>query len=104
MNDKVVDIRSARGKKRSPEMYAVGTVLCLNCKHKWEEESDVEHTWFTCPNCSLIRGARLGPFARVDEGHFTCECGSQLFNISEKGAYCPNCGGTHEDYLADMRK
>jgi len=95
VSDKVADIREARIKK-TKELYASGPAQCLACAHEWIASVPIGISWLECPECELVRGVLKGPFCRVDEDHFTCVCGSQLFHIAKSGVYCPNCGRSHE--------
>lgn len=73
-----------------------GVAKCLNCGHEWQTVS-IEAKDLKCPNCALHKGCFK--YSIVRGGLlFTCNCGNDLFHISPRGPYCPNCGNWATDW------
>lgn len=78
--------------------HARGEAKCLDCQHEWEaviESATVEAQdgWFDCPACTLEKARfkyhhGLAPGTR----YWYCVCGGTLFNVTDTGLHCPNCG------------
>jgi hypothetical protein len=75
-----------------------GHLICLQCKHEDPEyqyvlraDDDLDKRWFECPKCNCIKATWKGTFFRHGFVWF-CQCGSDLFRLSEKGPYCVICG------------
>jgi Zn finger protein HypA/HybF involved in hydrogenase expression len=72
-----------------------GVCVCLDCKHEWMGMADVETEWLECPGCGLFRGRFKFQHTHFEEEHWACVCGNDLFHITQKRTYCPNCGRDH---------
>ena len=84
----ILDLEKAR-EERAPHLS--GEARCLACGYEWVAVARVGTIWMECPSCHLERGRYVGPADR--EGfHLHCDCDCDLFYITPKGAYCPNCG------------
>lgn len=71
--------------------HLAGKATCLDCRHQWAGVAPVGTVWLECPNCRLLRGRFLNPVER--EGpHWQCNCGCDLFYVTDSGMYCPDCG------------
>lgn len=84
----VIDLAQAKAGK-TPHLS--GTAVCLACKHEWVAVAPVGAVWMECPACSLERGRYRGP-VQLDRDHWRCHCGNDLFQATQDGMYCPNCG------------
>ena len=71
--------------------YLAGRARCLSCKEEWISVSPVGSLWLECPCCGLEKGRLIFPILR-DFPHWICNCGNDLFRVTEEGYYCPNCG------------
>lgn len=89
-----IDLAAARA-ERTPHLS--GAAICLACRHEWVAVAPVGTVWMECPSCSLLRGRMAHPVVVGDE-HWECFCGNDLFRLSPRGAYCPNCGEMQEGY------
>ena len=93
--ERVVDMAEVR-EERSP--HARGTAQCLDCKHQWEAVAPLGTYWLQCPGCGLIRGKYLYTFDFVDQLHWVCACGNDLFYMLNDACYCPNCGTAQKGF------
>ena len=87
----IIDLNEAR---RRSGAHNCGYAICISCKHEWVAVSPAGRNWLSCPKCWRETGVFKFPFSKVDDLHWTCDCGNDLFNITPDGAYCPNCGQT----------
>lgn len=91
------EVISLSEKREETMPHITGIAICLSCKHEWVQITAVVsaesfNLWFECPECGLARGRYKYQHERAGE-HWTCNCGNDLFHITRKGIYCPNCGG-----------
>ena len=92
---KIVSLDKVR-EARSPHM--TGKAVCLDCRHEWvavmpvtSDTTCIGAQWLECPECTLERGRFR--FHTTSPGlHWTCNCGCDLFFVTDKHFYCPNCG------------
>ena len=92
MANKVISLDAARLEK-TPHM--AGEAVCLICKYKWSAVAETGSVWLECPKCGVKKGLFIYECDR-DEKHWECKCENQLFYITPKGPYCPNCGAWQE--------
>lgn len=85
----VVDLAAERSKRST---HIEGKALCIGCKHEWQAVAPAGTTWLECPECHAEKGIFRFRNMRIDEPHWTCSCGNDLFHVTPKGTYCPNCG------------
>lgn len=72
-----------------------GEIKCFGCQHKWMAVSPIGTKEFECPKCGTLKGRAIFECIRKDFLHWTCDCGNDLFSITPKHIYCPNCGKSH---------
>lgn len=73
--------------------HVTGEAFCLQCDHWWVAVAEVGTTRLECPECHAMKG--LFAFECVPaEGTLVreCDCGNQLFYLTQEGHLCPNCG------------
>lgn len=75
-----------------------GPVRCLQCGHEWRGVAPVGTIGLECPKCSLLRGCFMHTPSYTSEDHYQCACGSQVFCLTKKRVYCPNCGRNHKPW------
>ena len=77
-----------------------GKAHCLDCNHEWVAVVPVGVRWLECPSCGSGKGHLK---FRVDRGEhdWVCNCGNDLFRISEEGAYCTLCGTVVRGIFSD---
>lgn len=98
----MADILSFKPKvpKPVPVRRIEGAAKCINCKREWqaiveEEPGEEFEGWLECPSCSLMRGRfHYTHKVPIGTGMWTCNCGNDLFHVTETGHLCPNCGKT----------
>lgn len=88
----IVSLEEER-KARSPHL--VGAAICIGCKHKWEAVAPIGTIDLECPSCSLPKGAFIALVADP-HAHWHCNCGNDLFRLTEHRLYCAACGVTQE--------
>ena len=76
-------------KKKEPHIS--GEAICLSCGHNWVSIAPTGTIWLECPECHVVRGRFVYQCER-DGLHWECDCGNDLFHVTEDGFYCPNCG------------
>lgn len=74
-----------------------GSAVCKICDHKWDFISPVGTVGLECPECHNFQGYPVAPVF-IDEDHWQCNCGSQLFCITRNKIYCPLCGLSHKPF------
>ena len=84
----IVDL-TAWKEEHSP--YISGMAVCMTCGHRWAMVSPFGTVWFECPECLSEKAHYIYPCVR-ETPHWTCNCGNDLFYVTENGYYCPNCG------------
>lgn len=87
--------------KPVPVRCIEGGAKCINCKREWyaivqeEPEGEPFAGWLECPDCTLMRGRfNFTHVAPIGTGMWVCNCGNDLFHVTETGHLCPNCGKT----------
>lgn len=85
-------------KPGAQDPHATGHAFCLGCDHTWEAVAPVGTQRLECPECHRRMGMFTFEFA-PPEGTLvrTCDCGNQLFTLTEEGHMCPRCG-TYQSY------
>jgi Zn finger protein HypA/HybF involved in hydrogenase expression len=78
-----------RGEEESPHLS--GEAHCLICKKEWIAVCPIGTIWLECPDCHSMKGLMKYPVQR-EEPEWICNCGNDLFKITQDGFYCPNCG------------
>ena len=86
---RLADARAARNP------HLTGPAKCLACRHGWVAVAPTGTIWLECPSCTLERGRFVAQVQR-DGPHWHCNCGNDLFQITEECTYCPNCGAEQE--------
>ena len=70
-----------------------GEAFCMGCNHTWVAVAPVGALAFECPSCHCHKGHFKFECGLAEgTGVWTCKCDNQLFNVTEKGIFCPNCG------------
>jgi hypothetical protein len=68
-----------------------GPAICTHCKHQWQCVTPAgSHDSLECPECSLHMGVVGAPV--VPREFWECDCGSDLFYLTQDGAMCRTCG------------
>jgi hypothetical protein len=75
--------------------HGAGDAFCMGCSHTWAAVAPCGETTFECPACHAKKGHWVFEFTPPEDKIWTCNCGNQLFNITPRGTFCPNCG----DYM-----
>lgn len=78
--------------KPPDEPHNSGKALCLTCAHAWVAVTPIGTTWLECPSCHTFKGRFIGPCERPDDPLWHCACGNEIFYVTRRGCYCPNCG------------
>ncbi len=86
--DKIISLEKY---KEDSSPSSSGECKCLSCGNKWVGVTPIGVIWMECPSCGLIRGRFIHHHER-DGSKWVCNCGNDLFYITPKGCYCPNCG------------
>ena len=84
-------------KKNEYDPHVSGKAKCIDCKHEWVAVAPTAVTWLECPSCSLVRGRFIFQCER-QEPHWHCKCDNDLFHVTSRGYYCPNCGEWQHAY------
>lgn len=96
------DRKGQPGDGSETEQWASGDAKCLACRHEWPAVAPLGTTALECPECGTHRGVYKYPFVRgygdPDRPHYTCSCGNDLFGVTPRGIYCPQCGADHRPY------
>lgn len=88
--DKITDLTQY---KLSQSPHISGPIICLACKHEWIGVCPAGTIDMECPNCHLFRGVHKYQVLPASKAIWTCNCGNNLFFISElNNAICPSCG------------
>ena len=98
---KIVDFTKA---KQEREPHVAGQAFCLGCDHEWAAvlpyDADVTKP-MECPSCHKHMGRFKYEFMPDGGQIFTCNCGNQLFNVTDKyRLFCPRCAT--QTPLADL--
>lgn len=90
MNE-VVDLQAARA-ERTP--HVSGKARCMGCKHEWVAVAPIGMvTDLECPSCESMKGVMRFACEPADGLKWICNCGNDLFMLTDKGApFCVNCG------------
>lgn len=76
--------------------HASGDAFCMQCNHTWVAVAPTGTTELECPACHTHKGRFKFACAPSEAKVWTCRCDNQLFNITEAGMFCPNCGHYQE--------
>ncbi len=68
-----------------------GTGYCIECKHQWAAVAPVGVHLFECPSCGTEKGTWFG-IVEPPGNRWECNCGGQLFFVTETGYDCAKCG------------
>jgi hypothetical protein len=80
-------------KSNQKERHGVGPAHCLGCGAKWNAVVPCGSTFIECPECKADKGILDYPYmAKAGGMVWQCNCGNQLFYLTEEGTLCPNCG------------
>ena len=79
-------------KKPEDKGWLTGPAKCLCCGGQWVAVSPVPTTWLDCPFCGCHKGVMEWPIYKFNIPHWTCNCGNDLFHITQTEIYCPMCG------------
>lgn len=71
--------------------HGQGTALCIACRHEWQAVVPTGTTEFECPACGTMKGKWKFEF-RPEAPVWTCNCGNDIFYMTELGHMCANCG------------
>ena len=75
------------------EDYLVGEAVCTKCRHTWAAAAPVGTGDLWCPKCNLDRGAfRFNSYPKEGTPVWNCDCGNDLFHVSDDGVFCIGCG------------
>lgn len=91
MSGEVISLQEER-EARQP--HVSGPYQCMSCKHEFVAVTPLERLWIDCPQCGLEHARPKGNIQRVDEPHWECNCGNDLFYVTPNRTYCPMCGTT----------
>lgn len=87
--------------KEEPNRWGNGQLFCISCRHEWVgpfEFKPEELTQAECPNCGRFMGQPKYHFVPPNEEDiWYCDCGNNLFMLTEQGHLCPACG-TYQRY------
>lgn len=83
--------------KKQEQRHLTGRAKCLACGHEYVAVCPEGADWMECPECSLQR-VRMIAQVQVNEPHWVCNCGNDLFHITQYRVYCPNCGLDHKPF------
>ena len=71
--------------------HCTGEAKCRDCGAAWTAVTPIGTTWMECPKCTHLTGRLTHPIRRSG-GHLACQCGNDLFHLTEEGPYCNKCG------------
>ena len=98
----LINFADLKEKKRLSELVemSTGKARCLSCRYEWTAsiqypEGGVDY--IECPSCSLMKGKFIHVF-EMDDPHWVCNCGNDLYRINAEGVYCPNCGAWQDGF------
>jgi len=79
-----------------------GQMKCIICGHKWvgvcPVDPDGSVPCVECPECGLRQGFYFYPILPgVNEKIYKCNCGGEIFTLTEYGPRCIRCGILHEE-------
>jgi predicted RNA-binding Zn-ribbon protein involved in translation (DUF1610 family) len=82
---------SLTDKKKEKRPHLAGEARCLSCRHEWVAVAEVGAVWLECPECHTMMG-RFIHHAEMSTAHWVCECGNDLYYVTDDYIYCPVCG------------
>lgn len=93
LGDNIISLQQAREAREAREPHIAGPARCMACRYEWDNVllGDSMLEWLECPKCMLVRGRFIHPCVR-GAVNWECNCGCDVFHLSESGFYCPNCG------------
>lgn len=94
---KVIELFKPEPAEEEKLPHASGEAICSLCKYTWVAVTPVGTVWFECPECHAMKGHFKYVF-QLNEDHWTCSCGNDLFCIVPQGIYCINCGSWQSGY------
>lgn len=87
-----------KGQKSEESPHGTGEAFCIDCEHTWVAVAPNGTRCLECPSCHRMTGKFKfewypppGTMVRV------CDCGNQLFYLTQEGHLCANCG-TYQRY------
>lgn len=73
--------------------HIAGEAKCLACRATWTAVGEAGTRDMYCPFCDCPRGVWVNPVcAPMNTKFFVCNCGADMFRITEKGILCVSCG------------
>lgn len=75
-----------------PEGHCFGHLFCMSCKHEWDGITPPETDYFECPECHRHMGRHKYSFRLQKSPIWQCQCENTLFEVTDSGIFCPNCG------------
>lgn len=79
-------------KKPETDEHVTGPAVCVGCGKSWIAVAPVGVSTLDCPKCETNRGVFTQLMNRCNSDHWQCNCGSEFFSLTRKGAYCVKCG------------
>ena len=80
-----------RAEKTEP--HGTGPAFCIGCRHEWSAIAPAGTVELECPQCECMKGRFRNLFETYeDEKVWVCNCGNDLFKVTETGTMCVNCG------------
>jgi hypothetical protein len=74
-----------------------GECKCIACKHEWVGVAEIGTFELECPQCQTMKGVFKRFCSRI-ESHFQCNCGCEIFGVTDRGIYCLVCGSWVNPY------
>ena len=74
------------------EQHLSGAAFCMQCDSTWTAVAPVGTVELECPTCHTHKGLFKFPAQTAEPEIWTCKCDNQLFNVTPRGIFCPNCG------------
>lgn len=75
------------------EPHGEGPAFCIACEHEWQAVAPAGTVELECPECQTMKGRFRRIFGTYEsESVWTCNCGNDLFRVTETGHLCVNCG------------
>lgn len=79
--------------RQKHDPHGTGEAFCIHCGHTWTAVAPVGVVDLECPVCQTMKGKWRFEFQPA-RGTMVreCNCGNQLFYLTEEGHLCANCG------------
>lgn len=69
-----------------------GTAHCRECGHSWTAQAPLGTIILECPECHTMKGVFDFGIYPATGALWVCDCGCDLFRITDKAIYCWRCG------------